>query len=69
MKEYTECRIRWCDDLTEYDVLISSANDDPDNPDENDNDIFYYGMSRDDLLNAMDNGTVVDDEWAVVAVY
>lgn len=63
---YTECRIQWIDDLSEMDVLIS-AFDECEN--DNDNDIFFYGMSREKIVKCMQNGVICEGEWKVIDVY
>lgn len=67
-KRYTSCTIQWCDDGDIYDVVISALNDDYENPDINDDQIFFYGMSRSDLEKACENGDVIENEWKVLKV-
>lgn len=66
---YTKCRIQWADDSSEIDVLISARDDDIDNLDKNDEDIFFYGMSREQILQCMHNDAICEGEWRIVAVY
>lgn len=61
----TECRIKWLDNLSEMDVTIRAT--DEDDPD--DDQIFFYGMRRDELVAAMESGISVEGEWMVVRVY
>ena len=62
---FTECRIRWIDDGSEYDVIIRA--DDTVDP-ETDDRIFFYGLSRERLLDFCRDGTVCENEWQVVSV-
>lgn len=66
---YTECRIQWVDDLSEMDVVISDMDDDIENPDDNDEDVFFYGMSREQILQCFQNNEICEGEWKIIAVY
>ncbi len=61
---YTDCVIRFLDEWSEMSVTIKTC----DSPDVNDNMIFYYGLSRYDLLHALQTGEPIDNEWVVVSV-
>ena len=59
---YTECLIQWTDEEEPEYVIIS------DNEEINevyDSAIFFYGLSRRDLEEAMKNQTVLEDGWVV----
>lgn len=62
---YTDCTIRWADIGDEYDVIIKTTDDVVDAEDDK---IFFYGMSRAQLLAACKNKTLCENEWYVVAV-
>lgn len=62
---YTYCVIEWADDETIEEVIIKAFDDyDEDNPG-NDDSIFFYGMSRDTLIECMENHTLCEGEWYV----
>ena len=61
---YTGCTIRWVDDSSEMDVIIK-ANE---RVDENDDLIFFYGLSPDELRVACEYQDVMEGEWVVVSV-
>lgn len=61
---YTYCTIRFVDDGSEIEVIIKAYDSD----DVNDDDIFYYGLSREELLAAYAAGEVIDGEWEIVSV-
>ena len=61
---YTECTIQFIDDGTELDVIIKESCDAGDNDDM----IFFYGLSRDELLDACESGVVCEGEWKVISV-
>ena len=63
---YTACLIRWEDSPKEEFEVIIKANDEID---ERDDDIFFYGLSRQQLLDLCDTGELVNDEWRVIKVY
>lgn len=62
---YTYCVIEWADDQTIEEVIIK-ANDEV--LDEEDDSIFFYGMSREKLEQAMENHTCCENEWFVVDI-
>lgn len=61
---YTYCTIRFIDDGSEMDVIIKAY----DSIDDNDDDIFYYGLSRQDLIDLYNEEEIVDEEWIVINV-
>lgn len=61
---YTECTIQWVDDGSMMDVIIK-AND---SFDKNDDRIFFYGLSRQELLKLCKSGETCEGEWKVIAV-
>ena len=63
---YTHCTIMWADDKSEMDVIIK-ANDEV--IEEEDDSIFFYGMSREELDNALENHICCEGEWYVVDIY
>lgn len=62
---YTNCMIRFVDGVT-TDVIIKATHDFVESEDV---EIFYYGLSREDLVEACTNGWMYDNEWEVVEVY
>ena len=62
---YTFCTIRWIDDYTEEDVIIKATTD----PDFNDDLIFFYGYTPDELSDAVANRSVLEGEWTVQEIY
>lgn len=63
---YTACTIRFTDDETntDWDVIIK----DDEEFDPNDDWIFFYGLSREALLDACTNGVIIENEWIVTSV-
>lgn len=61
---YTYCTIRWVDDHALWDVIIKST----DEVDQHDDRIFFYGMSRDQILRAYRNHDLCENEWEIVGV-
>lgn len=61
----TECRIKWADDGSELDVNICSSHSIQDNDEE----IFFYGLSRQRLIKACEEHELIENEWYVVEVY
>lgn len=61
---YTRCEIQWIDDLSVQNVVIK-ATDDFDVADEK---IFFYGLTREDLIAACHSGEVLEKEWKVLSV-
>ena len=59
---YIECLIQWTDEDEEEYVIIK---DDEEVNEEYDDLIFFYGLSREELQKAMDEGTVLEDGWVV----
>lgn len=45
----TNCRVKWLDDGSEMDVTIKATH----TVEDDDDDIFFYGMSRRACINAM----------------
>lgn len=60
---YTNCIIRFVDDGDEWDVVIKNSDEWSD--EEN---VFFYGMSRAQLLEACESGEVCEGEWKVIEV-
>lgn len=61
---YTECDIEWADGSELGGVIIKAY----DSLDDNDEDIFFYGLSREELLECCKNGELCEGEWRVVSV-
>lgn len=66
MADYTNCRIQFIDDMTEMDVTIKSNET---IIEEEDDEIFYYGPSRNTLLKAQRTGAILGGEFRVLEVY
>lgn len=62
---YTECIIQYVDDGTELNVIIKDNDEMIEEEDEN---IFFYGLTRAELLTAWRTGDVVENEWRVTYV-
>lgn len=60
----TQARIRFLDDRTEQVVTIRDTHDVL----EDDDNIFFYGMSRRELVEAKENGWTIENEWEVLEV-
>lgn len=60
----TQARIQFIDDKTEQVVTIRDTHDVM----EDDDNIFFYGMSRQELVEAKDNGGEIENEWKVLEV-
>lgn len=65
---YTHCVIQFIDDQTTWDVIIK-ATDAVEENEYDDEQIFFYGMSRDELLKAWETGEVCEGEWVVLEVW
>ena len=65
---YTNCRIQWADTKEELDVTIYAYDCDPENPRDDDEEIFYYGLSRNELMWLELTQEVIDD-FRVIEVY
>ena len=63
---YTKCLIEFVDDKQRIEVIIKDYNS---YIDEEDDYIFFYGLSRQDLINARDSGEAICNEWKVIEVY
>lgn len=63
----TECKIKWLDDEKEEYVWICSS--DEETVECNDDDIFFYGMTREECIEAMENKTACENEWQIMEVY
>lgn len=61
----TNCRVKFIDDGSEMDVTIKSTHA----IEEDDEEIFFYGMSARQCYNAMSNKTVCENEWQIVDIY
>lgn len=62
---YTFCTIRWIDDYTEEDVIIKATTE----LDFNDDLIFFYGYTPDELSAALADRSVLEGEWTVQEIY
>ena len=69
---YTYCTIQWVDDDEVWEDQVIKAKDDFDPNDAHslkyDPLIFFYGLSRDELLCACQHDTVIEGEWRVLEV-
>lgn len=57
-------RIRFVDDGTEQTVFIRQSHDMGDDDDS----IFFYGMSRQSIVDAAKSGEVIENEWVITEV-
>lgn len=63
---YIHCRIKYVDDGEEFDTVISES-DGVD--EENDENIFFYGLSSAEATLACNNDTVLEGEWTIEEIY
>lgn len=63
---FTRCVIEWADDNSIGEVIIKA---DETVVEEEDDSIFFYGMSREKLEYAMENNICCEDEWYVKEIY
>lgn len=68
----TFCKIKWVDTLEEQYVFISPFEDLLDENGDSifpfDSFVFFYGLSREDLIKGLNDKTVFENEWVVVEV-
>ena len=62
---YTYVDIKWADDGEIWENQIIKANDEFDPLDD---EIFFYGLTRDEIVAAYENGYLCEDEWKIVRV-
>lgn len=62
---YNYCKIRFVDDGTEQDVIIKANNEVIEAEDDL---IFFYGLSLEQLQNACKTQEVLEGEWTVVSI-
>ena len=62
---YTHVDIKWADNGESWENQIIKANDEFDPLDD---EIFFYGLSREELLECCKNGELCEGEWRVVSV-
>jgi len=62
----TDCTVSEVDTGDTFDVTICATHDMP--PEEIDDQIFYYGLERDTLLEMCENKEAIDDEFLIVGV-
>lgn len=63
--QFTRCTIEWVDDGTTEKVIIASCTE---SIDEIDDHIFFYGLSPEFLLEAMQHGDIIENEWKVIGM-
>lgn len=63
---YTTCRLKWVDDDTEF-VGTIKAFDYSDNEKE-DECIFFYGLSKDDIEECIKNKDIIENEWQILEI-
>jgi len=63
-------RIQWLDDKSESDVYIAESHGIGDLPDGFiDDNIFFYGMSENNILRAIASGEPCENEWVITELY
>lgn len=62
---YIKCRIEYADDKSQLDVIIKA---DDEFLDDEDDAIFFYGLSLDNIQDAIRNETLVENEWKILKV-
>lgn len=63
---YIKCLIEYADDETQMEVIIKTTNDYKD--DYEDEKIFFYGLSENEIREDMKNGTLVENEWRILDI-
>ena len=66
MNKFTKCIIEYNDDKTQEEVIIKATNDYTSELE--DEQIFFYGLSLEELQNAMENKTLIENEWRVIKI-
>ena len=66
MERFVKCVIEYDDDKTQQEVIIKTTNDISNEIE--DEKIFFYGLSLKDLQNAMENKTLIENEWKVIKI-
>ncbi|MCK9545033.1 MAG: hypothetical protein M0R03_23705, partial [Novosphingobium sp.] len=62
---YTSCIIQFIDDNTTLNVIIKSNDEVLDNEDE---DIFFYGIDYNRILEAYKNKDIFENEWKIILI-
>ena len=63
---YIRCLIEYADDNTQMEVIIKTTNDYKD--DYEDDKIFFYGLSENEIREDIKNGTLVENEWKILEI-
>ena len=63
---YTTCRLKWVDDDTEFVGTIKAF--DCSNSEEEDECIFFYGLSKDDIEECIKNKDIMENEWQILEI-
>jgi hypothetical protein len=63
---YIRCLIEYADDKTQMEVIIKTTNDYKD--DYEDDKIFFYGLSENEIREDIKNGTLVENEWKILDI-
>ena len=68
MSKLYSVTIRWLDDDTEQDVLIAESHGIGDLPESYcDDDIFFYGMRKENIINNMERAAPCENQWTIIA--
>ncbi len=62
---YSYCRVRFVDDGSELDVVIKATED----FDDKDEEIFFYGITPEEITEAIEDGTIIEREWQILELY
>jgi len=70
MSKIFSVTIRWLDDDTEQIVLIAELHGIGDLPEDYcDDDIFFYGMSKETIINSMEKAEPCENQWIILAYH
>lgn len=63
---YTTCRLKWVDDDTEFVGTIKAF--DCGDSEKEDECIFFYGLSKDDIEECIKNKDIMENEWQILEI-
>ena len=67
MPQLYSVRIKYADDNSEHDVVICDYDCVPDGVD--DDDIFFFGLSRESIERIIKNDELCENEWYILELY
>lgn len=66
MIKFVKCIIEWNDDKSREEVIIKTTDDFT--TEDEDEKIFFYGLSLEQLESAIKNKTLIENEWRVIEI-